>query len=179
MTPRPIAAGVFGMARTTARARGRRAFRLAMVLPARIDRTSVPSPASAAIRGAASSSDCGLIASASRSGGGVSPGLTATPRAASAATASDGLGSMIVSDEGGSPPSSQPAAIAPPILPAPIRTRRSGQSLVIAEPFVSHRAELIGRSRVSLSLRGRAAPDKGPRRGPEVARMRENVIFSH
>ena len=52
VTPRPIAAGVFGIARTTAPARGRRALRLAIVLPARIDRTSVRSSARGAIRGA-------------------------------------------------------------------------------------------------------------------------------
>ena len=44
---------------------------------------------------------------------------------------SDGLGSMIVSADASRPASSHPSAIAPPIFPAPTRTRRAGQCVIV------------------------------------------------
>ena len=58
-------------------------------------------------------------------------GLSATPRsAASDAISDEGLGSRIVSEDGESPASSQPCAIAPPIFPAPTRTSRAGHWVI-------------------------------------------------
>src|SRR6185437_10698816 len=72
-----------------------------------------------------------LTASASMSGGAALGGLRATPRfAASEAIPGDGLGSRMASEDGGRPASSQPWAIAPPIFPAPMRTRRAGHSFM-------------------------------------------------
>ncbi len=100
--------------------------------------TSVRSPASEAISGATASRLCGFTASTSASGG-ASPaivGLSAAPRAlANAAISCDGRGSRMTSDDAARPPSSQPEAIAPPIFPAPTRTRRAGHRVVFISSF--------------------------------------------
>ena len=135
VTPRRTEAGRFGMARTKAEARGARAARSAMVLPARIERTSVPGPASAPIIGAAASSICGLTPSTSTSGSAMAAwsGFSRKPwRAASAFSASLAFGSTTVTPAPSSPPPSQPSSMAPPILPAPISTSVRGKSPVIA-----------------------------------------------
>src|SRR5271168_3067566 len=50
--------------------------------------------------------------------------------AASEAISGDGLGSRMVSEDAARPASSHPCAIAPPILPAPTRTRRAGHCVI-------------------------------------------------
>src|SRR5271155_1234220 len=51
-------------------------------------------------------------------------------RAASEAISGDGLGSRMVSEDAARPAWSHPCAIAPPILPAPTRTRRAGHCVI-------------------------------------------------
>src|SRR6185437_4079827 len=127
--PRPMAAGRLGIALTTARASGRRESTLAMVLPARIETTSVAAPACAVICGAAASSICGLIAMTRASGGDCGQ-ARAIPRSAQRARSSGpGSGSTTLIRLASRPRSSQPCNKAPPILPAPTRTREAGKDV--------------------------------------------------
>ena len=75
---------------------------------------------------------CGLIASTSDVGPGDarSAGLSADAAGAARASASrgEGAGSITATAAGSSPTASQPSSIAPPILPAPTRTREDGRS---------------------------------------------------
>ena len=129
VTPRPTEAGVLGMARAMAVA-GRRAAMSPMVLPAMMESTSVPSPTSGAMSGAAWSSICGLMASTSTSGALrlAMGGLRATPLPVQRATSSGAAnGSKTQTAEGGSPRASHPCSMAPPILPAPTSTSEAGR----------------------------------------------------
>ena len=67
--PRPIAAGVFGMVRTTAAPAGKWRSKLAMVRPAAIDTVNVPGPARRATGANTASMTCGLTAISSTEGG--------------------------------------------------------------------------------------------------------------
>ena len=69
VTPRPMAAGVFGIERTTAVPLGRCFSKPAMVRPAAMDSTTVPLPASFASGGNTSSITCGLTATTITAGG--------------------------------------------------------------------------------------------------------------
>src|ERR1019366_1633756 len=121
--PRPTAAGRFGIAGTIARACGSFAEILAMVLPARIETTSVLGPAKETSEAAASSRLCGLIAS-TRTCGGREGASNAKPLArASSMGSGGGCGSMTLIFRGSQPRSSQARNRAPPILPAPARRR--------------------------------------------------------
>ena len=115
--PRPIAAGVFGIARTTAPPQT--SCSTAMVVPAMIETTSVDGATCGRSAGPASRKDCGFTAITSVSTGPASFGLSRMPLAASAAISADGIGSITTARLGSSPPASQPVSIAPPILPAP------------------------------------------------------------
>ncbi len=121
--PRPIAAGVFGIARTKALA-GSLAERSAMRLPARIETTSVSGPTSFESFGATLSSICGLIASSKVPAGGPSGGAPQSMKPCashSAATSMPGCGST-TSTRPGAPARASPESSAAPILPAPTKT---------------------------------------------------------
>src|SRR6202023_1880022 len=121
--PRPTAAGRFGIARTIAFACGSLAATLAIVVPARIETTSVSRLAIGASPAAASSRVCGFIAS-TRTCGGREGGPNAHPLAPASSTSSgDGRGSMTLIFRGSYPRSSQARSNAPPILPAPASAR--------------------------------------------------------
>src|SRR5215813_1980470 len=66
--PRPIAAGVFGMARTTAASRGKMPARNAIVRPAMIETTTVEGDIREATCGMISGAICGLTAMTIASG---------------------------------------------------------------------------------------------------------------
>ena len=126
--PRPIAAGVFGMARTIA-AFGRCFSRKPSVRPAMIETTTVLRSTSAASSGSASGAVCGFTAITSAATWPTSPlGLMRTPRLASALIAFDGCGSSTTTFFGGSLRASQPSSMAPPILPAPTSTSVPGMA---------------------------------------------------
>ncbi|CAH1656381.1 hypothetical protein CHELA1G11_11103 [Hyphomicrobiales bacterium] len=122
---------------------------MAIVLPARIDRTTVPSPISLSSAGAASSSICGFTASTSTAWGArpSSAGLSARPLAVRACMSGEGCGSMTVIRSSGRPIFSQPSSMAPPILPAPTRRREAGSATVMAEPDRLEQTRKAGRSR--------------------------------
>ena len=117
---RPIAAGVFGMARTSA-APGRLSARNRNVRPAMMDRTTVASATNGARAVKTSGAICGLTASTAAA---TSPtesrgGLRRTPRSVSAAMPGLGCGSRTTTFAGESPSATQASSMAPPILPAP------------------------------------------------------------
>ena len=115
--PRPIAAGVLGIARTTAPPHT--SCSNFMGVPAMIETTSVE-PATHDFRaGPASRNDCGFTAITSVSTAPASFGLRRMPWAASTLISADGIGSITTTRFASRPPASQPVSIAPPILPAP------------------------------------------------------------
>ena len=117
--PRPIAAGVLGMARTTLPPQT--ASSEAMVVPAMIETTSVDGPVNGLNVAPASRNDCGFTATTSVSTSPVScaAGLSRMPCAASAPISGEGCGSITTTRLASRPPASHPVSIAPPILPAP------------------------------------------------------------
>ena len=156
-----------------------------MVLPARIDTTSVPAPASGAMEGAAASSICGLMARTSAAGAGPTSADRPTwgrarrhraagmevdaLRGAESAHPGRGCGSTMVVAAGSRPRASQPSSMAPPILPAPTRTREAGSDGVMAAPGSTLRdwpqlAERYGQ-RPSLMASRRRAVDRVRRAG--------------
>src|SRR5262245_23483612 len=120
--PRPIAAGVLGMARTIA-ARGKLAARNRKVRPAMMDTTTVAPPTNGASIGMTSPATCGLTATttAATSPTASRDALRRRPRALSAAISRLGCGSITAILSGESPSASQPSSMALPILPAPTR----------------------------------------------------------
>ena len=124
--PRPIAAGVLGMARTIA-APGSALLEKLERSPAMIDTTTVLGPTIAASGGTASGATCGFTATTSAATLPILPlGLMRTPRRASALIDFPGCGSMTTTLLGGSLSASQPSSMAPPILPAPTSTSVPG-----------------------------------------------------
>src|SRR5579871_6339560 len=115
--PRPIAAGVLGIARTTAPPHT--CSIEAMVMPAMIETTRLAFPTSGLSAFPASRNDCGLTATTSVSTGPASFGLRRMPLAARVKISGDGAGSITTTRPGISPCASQPVSIALPILPAP------------------------------------------------------------
>ncbi len=120
--PRPIAAGVFGMARTTLPPQA--ASIDAMVVPAMIDTTSVDGPLKDFSALPASRKVCGFSAITSVV---MLPicfgdGLRRTPFVASALISPEGCGSITATRFASRPRASHPDSIAPPIFPAPART---------------------------------------------------------
>ena len=120
--PRPIAAGVLGMARTIA-ARGKLAARNCKVRPAMMDTTAVAPPTNGASVGMTSPATCGLtaITTAATSSTASRDGLRRRPRSRSAAISRLGCGSITAIISAASPSASQPSSMALPILPAPAR----------------------------------------------------------
>src|SRR5262245_3724804 len=122
---RPMAAGVFGIARTIAVPAGSVPCRKAIVLPAMIDSATVDLPTKGASAGMASGAFCGFTATTIALASAILlRGLMTTPRRASALMAFVGCGSSTTSRRGSSPRVSQPWSMAEPIFPAPSRTRR-------------------------------------------------------
>src|SRR5215467_15709174 len=121
--PRPIAAGVFGMARTTAASRGKMPARNAIVRPAMIETTTVEGDIREATCGMISGAICGLTAMTIASGQiEAGAGLIRTPRAERASIDAAGCGSITTMPAGSTPRPIQPSNNAPPILPAPMST---------------------------------------------------------
>src|SRR6266487_4537701 len=120
--PRPIAAGVLGMARTIA-APGKLRARNCKVRPAMMDTTTVAPPTNGASAGMTSSATCGLTATttAATSPTASRDALRRRPRALNAAISRLGCGSITAIFAGASPSASQPSSMALPILPAPAR----------------------------------------------------------
>ena len=112
-----MAAGVFGMARTTMPPQT--CSSAAMFVPAMIETTSVDGPTNGFSPGPASRNICGFTASTSVSAVAASFGLRRTPLAASDLISSEGWGSTTITRLASRPPASHPVSIAPPILPAP------------------------------------------------------------
>ena len=79
--PRPIAAGVFGMARTIGVPAPSAASKARIGVPAAIERNSVLPPPSAASRGSASAIICGLTARTAMAGSGGRLGVQPQPGA--------------------------------------------------------------------------------------------------
>jgi len=121
--PRPIEAGVFGMARTIALTMNSRS-RKASVLPAMIDSTSVSEPTWHFRLIIALGATCGFnaITTAAALPASEAEGLSRRPRLVSAVSSGVGCGSIAITDFGSSPSASQPSSRAPPILPTPTRT---------------------------------------------------------
>ena len=120
--PRPIEAGVLGMARTTLPPQTSSSE--AMVVPAMIETTSVDEAENGFRLAPASRNDCGLtaITSAVMAPASLAEGLRRTPCFASALISGEGAGSITTTRAASSPCASQPLSIAPPIFPAPART---------------------------------------------------------
>src|SRR4051794_19434476 len=120
--PRPIAAGVFGMARTTLPPHPR--LSAVIVMPAMIDTTSVDDVANGRSCGPASRNICGFSATTRAATLPIfaDAGLSCAPFAAIALISSDGYGSITTTFDASSPRASQPDNNAPPILPAPAST---------------------------------------------------------
>ena len=120
--PRPIAAGVLGMARTTLPPQA--ASSDAMVVPAMIDTTSVDGPAKGFSMPPASRKVCGFSAITSVAMVPIcsGEGLRRMPFVTSALISSEGCGSITATRFASRPRASQPDSIAPPIFPAPART---------------------------------------------------------
>src|SRR6516165_7367173 len=111
--PRPIAAGVLGMARTIA-APGKLRARNRNVRPAMMDTTTVAPPTNGASTGMASSAVCGLTATttAATSPTASRDALRRRPRALSAAISRLGCGSITAMFLGASPSASQHQRVA-------------------------------------------------------------------
>ena len=107
--PRPIAAGVFGIARTIAQSAPSAPCRKASVLPAMIETASVPDRSADLSVGTTVAASCGLIAITITLASSTVAGLMRTPRAASAAISSAGRGSTTAIFCGSSPSASQPS----------------------------------------------------------------------
>ena len=121
--PRPIAAGVLGIARTTRRRRP--AASEAIVVPAMIETTSVEGPANGFKRGAGLAEHLRLHRDHQRGDGADILGLRIEPdafRRQARRSQRTGCGSITATCFGSSPRASQPVSIAPPILPAPAST---------------------------------------------------------
>ena len=120
--PRPIAAGVLGMARTTLPPHTSEIE--AMVVPAMIDTTSVEASVKDFSIAPASRNDCGFsaITSGATAPKSLGDGLRRIPFATSALISSEGCGSITTTRLPSSPCASQPDSNAPPIFPAPART---------------------------------------------------------
>src|SRR5581483_760914 len=156
--PRPMAAGVLGMARTMA-APGSAPSRNAKVFPAMIERISVAGPAIGRNGGSASPAACGLTAMTMIAASVIdsSGTLRRRPRPASAAIALAGCGSITATRRGSSPSASQLSSIAPPILPAPMRTRVLSMSSRVRAVMAASCHWPRGRSRLAGGLEhGRA-----------------------
>src|SRR5262249_10659162 len=124
LTPRPIAAAVFGIARTIAVPKGNDFSRNPIVRPAIIESTSVDFSTYLARGCNVSGALCGFTAiTTALAATALTFGLSLTPRRASPLTALPGCGSTTEICFGRRPRASQPSSIAPPILPAPTRTR--------------------------------------------------------
>src|SRR5262245_45244009 len=122
--PRPIAAGVFGMARTTAALCGKAPARDAIVRPAMIEPTTVEGVISEAPLGMVSAAVRGFAAiTVARGQIEAGSGLMRTPRAQSALIDAAGWGSITTMQAGSTPRPTQPSSNAPPILPAPMSTK--------------------------------------------------------
>ncbi len=119
--PRPMAAGVFGMARITLPPQTSPI--VAMVVPAMIETTSVEGEMNDFSCGPASANICGFTARTSTSTVPMSlaVGLRRTPRASKPRVSSDGFGSTTATRLASSPCTSQPDSMALPIFPAPAR----------------------------------------------------------
>ena len=118
--PRLIAAGVFGIARTTMPPQTSSSTEI--LVPAMIETTSVDAPTKGLSIGPASRNVCGFTATTKVSAAAPSFGLRRTPLAANALISSEGVGSTTTTRLASRPPASQPVSIAPPILPAPAST---------------------------------------------------------
>ena len=121
--PRPIAAGVFGIARTIGVRSPSAASKARIGVPAAMERKSVAPLPSAASRGRAAPIDCGLTARTATAGsrGEVAVEGQAAPGERLEARRRVGLED---GDRGRtSPPASQPSSSAEPILPHPSSTR--------------------------------------------------------
>src|SRR5487761_2446439 len=120
--PRPIAAGVLGIARTTPPPQISAI--AAIVVPAMIETTSVDGVANGFNPGPASRNICGFSATtkAVTSPTSLAGGLRRRPFDASARMSPAGCGSITTTLLASRPCVSQPDSIAPPIFPAPART---------------------------------------------------------
>ena len=174
--PRPIAAGVLGIARTMAVPCGSACSRKPSGRPAMIDTATSLCRQRARARATASAALCGLTAMTTALAGADLPrfGLSATPRRASALRLLAGCGSITVSLRGSSPRVSQPSSMAEPILPAPSRTSapenfRSGLSAGLVV--------FLARVLVGLFTRFMARSYRDFRRyaSPEVSNMAESI----
>ncbi len=132
--PRPIAAGVFGMARTIGVFSPRTSSKVAIGVPAATEITSVSPLPKAPTSGKASAIICGFTAITAIAG---LSGKSAPMFTPCALSQSDGCGSITNTDFGGSPVRSQPRSIAEPILPHPSIT-----SPRVATSFISMKAPL-------------------------------------
>ncbi len=123
--PRPIAAGVLGIARTSAARGGNACSRKRSVGPAMIESTTVEAPTNGASPGITAGAVCGLTAStmADTSPTASAEGLRRRPPAASAVSSLPGCGSSTAIFFGSRPSASQPSSRALPILPAPTSRR--------------------------------------------------------
>src|SRR5450755_3313250 len=160
--PRPMAAGVLGIARTIAAPAGSASARESKVRPAMIEMTTEPGATRPPISASACGAVCGLTAMTTASAPTAdAPGLSRSPRAASAAICGDGCGSMTVTPAGSTPSPIQPSSNAPPIFPAPTRTMLTdglGEVDVDMEDLIGlrrHRRACPG----DLDYEGTASPD--------------------
>ena len=128
------------MALITARGVGKRARKVARVVPARIETRTVSASRAGATIGAISANFCGLTPSRTSAGTSSSgkavrvriPGAGAIP-----------LGRTTVISRGSAPAASQPSSIAPAMLPQPIRKSGPGRmSLVMAAPPEGDRSQI-------------------------------------
>jgi len=143
LMPRPIAAGVLGIARTIAVPAGSDFSRKPMVRPAMMERTNVVLSMYFARGGKASGALCGFTATTTVVATPTLPfGLSLSPRRASAFTVLAGCGSTTVIFFGSNPRASQPSSMALPIFPAPTRTsapRNSPSLLTLRMAMAGHR----------------------------------------
>ena len=151
--PRPIAAGMFGMARTKALALFSVRDRNCSVRPAMIEITIVDAAIIGASAGITCSAICGFTAMtmAAAPVSASARGLSRTPRSASVLICGDGEGSMTATFVGFRPNRSQPSSSPLPILPAPTSTSRPEKSRKSGAPAVAGSEALIG---VFLRLAG-------------------------
>src|SRR6516165_7193765 len=121
--PRPIEAGVFGMARTRAARCDSACSRNASRCPAMIESTTVAAPTWGASPGMTSPAICGLTAMMIADASPMLPagGLRRRPRLAKALNSRAGLGSRTAKFRASRPSASHPSSKAPPIFPAPTR----------------------------------------------------------
>src|SRR5215475_1700568 len=137
--PRPMAAGVFGIARTSA-APGRAASRRRKVRPAMMETTTVVGPKNGVSTGITSGALCGLTAITTAAASPTAPGvgLRRRPCRAQAVISLAGCGSIAAIFSGPRPSASQPSSMALPILPAPasrmVPERVASERAAVCEP---------------------------------------------